>query len=173
MRFLPWLVILGLLFSTIWFRKQQDFTQKQLSALTDTLAFYQSYYHSSINEWWVPELDSIIGPKPLVLGDSLLEIHRIIWTLSTIYSFTIKEKKDSTVWLDYKHYGIKNPLTGAGRTELISAKTISITKSDFQQFRQKLAAIPFLDATRNEDWTCCWVTGSLDWEANFKKEGHL
>jgi len=171
-RSIPWLIVAGLLFATFWCKKQQDLAQKKVSALTDTLVHFQQN-QSTTGQWWVPGLDSIIGQKELELGDSLIEIHRIIWRLNTYYAFTIRQKKDSSVWLAYKHYSIKNPLTGYGRNQLLSEKTMLVSPVDFSRFRQQLSAVPFFDAAPNENMICCWTTGSLGWEARFQKEGHL
>ena len=172
MRMLPWLIVVGVLCSAFWFREQQHLAQQQVAALTDSLVYFQQNQPTT-GQWWMPGLDSMVGPKQLELGDSLLEIHRIVWSLNTYYAFTIRQKKDSSVWLAYQHYRIKNPLTGYGRNKLLSAKTMSVSPADFSRFRQQLSQVPFFDATHHENMMCCWTTGSLDWEAEFQKEGHL
>ena len=173
MRILPWLAIIALLFSTFWFRKQQAMTQAQLNTLTDTLAYFRLNHPNLTEEWYISGLDSIIGPKPLELGDSLQEIHRILWTTSNAFSFLIKEKKNGSVWLDYRRFTIQNPLTKAGPIKVLSAKIIPVPIEAFNKFRQKLASISFFDATRHESYICCFATGSLGWDAKFQKEGRL
>ena len=168
MRFILSLLVATLLFFTFWFKRQQEVSQQHLLTVTDTLAYFRLHYPYSVNDWAVQQVGAMAGPRQLILADSLQEIHRIIWTVRTAYFFLIKQKKDGTVWLEYKHYAVKNPLTGAGHIALLLTRTIPVPEEIFKQFRQKLSAISFLDATRNEEYPGCATTGSLTWEAKFQ-----
>lgn len=173
MRILLYLLVAGLLFSTFWFKKQQELVQKQLDIANDTVTFFQLNYPKLTRNWPVKGLDSIVGPPQVELVDSLNEIHRILWSTSQVYAFTIEEKKDGAVWLKYRRFEVQNPLTKEGRTAILFAKNMLLPPDIFKQFRQNLMSISFFDATRDENYMCCFTTGTLTWEAKLQKEGYL
>lgn len=171
MRIFLFLLISGLLCATFWFRRQEELTQKQLAASSDSLAQLILHYKTSGSR---PELDSITGPKP-ALNDTLIEVHRIVWRPSFMgFSFRIKETKAHNIWLEYKRFNLKNPLTGAGETKVYFTKTIPVPEETFNRFRRQLASVTFFDASVDEDdMMCCWATGSLEWDARFPNNQFL
>lgn len=163
-------LIVVLLYASFWYKKQYEASQDQLAFATDTLAHLHYNYISEFNKWSdYPEIDhdikEILGPKNLEIGDTLIEIHRIIWTTSFIHSFLIQQNKNGTVILDYRKFTLQNPVTKIGKTEVLASERILVSEHFFQQFKEKLAAISFLDATQNEDPMCCFTSGLLRWEA--------
>ncbi|MEO6760585.1 MAG: hypothetical protein ABIO24_14085 [Saprospiraceae bacterium] len=180
MRILPWLIGTGLLFSTFWFRKQQDAAQvkaaavtEQLEAVMDSIIYFRAHHPRITDNWRFQEMERL--GFPLELSDSVIEIHRIRWVPDQAFYFLIQVKRDSSVWLEYQHWTLVNlfKFTRESQFKVITAQTLPVSRETFDRFRQKLTDISFFDATKSTDYFSCFGTGSLQWEANIQNYGYL
>jgi hypothetical protein len=172
------LAVLGLLGSTFWYKRAFERQQKQLALVSDTLSRLLLQQHDAADRWHsndllATDMDKILGPKNLELGDSLLEIHRIRWATNELFAFLLRQYKSGEVTLDYRRFTLQNPLTKTGKTAVLASAHVTITAADFLRFRAKIAAIPFFDATHDNNPMCCLATGSLQWEARLSDHSQL
>jgi hypothetical protein len=163
-------LILVFIGTTFWYKHQYDTTNAKFEMVADSLEHYIYKEISDPIKWSEHlelnrDLNAIMGPKDQALGDSLLESHRIAWFASAAHVFQIHQKKDSSVHLIYRRFTLKNPLTQQGETAVQGTEHVLVPAPVFQKFKEKLAEISFLDASRNTDYLCCFNTGSLSWEA--------
>ncbi|MEO6760586.1 MAG: hypothetical protein ABIO24_14090 [Saprospiraceae bacterium] len=182
-RMLLWLVVIILFFVMLWARKQQDIAHKnvlvlseQTAALTDSLHYFLAHHPAIPESWPIAEIGSIAGPWVLGLGDSLLEIHRITWgTGASLYFFVLQIRKDRSIWLEYRHarIGNSNGDIRRARLKVITSKTLPVSREKFNRFRQKLAGVSFLNATKSTPYTCCFAVESLQWDACLPNLGYL
>lgn len=171
-------LVVGLLGGTLWYKRAFDSRQQQLVMVTDTLSRLMLQQYDLADKWTSndllnTDLDRILGPKNLELGDSLLEIHRIRWTTNEAFAFLIRQYKSGDITLHYRRFTLQNPLTHVGKTAVLASENVTIPALDFQRFRTKMAAISFFDATRDDNPMCCFSTGTLNWEARLSEGAQL
>jgi hypothetical protein len=140
--------------------------EKQQLLLHQTQDTLRYFWHNRM-DWVSPGVQKILGLRQLDLGDSLLEAHRIVWITNRVYCINLQVRCDSTVRLIYRSGRTQNPLTKEGRDTIFFQQTKLLGSEIWDDFRQKLAGINFLDATRSTQYLCCYTTGSLDWEAQY------
>ncbi|MFN4253743.1 MAG: hypothetical protein ACK4Q5_01910 [Saprospiraceae bacterium] len=150
--------IVGLGISTIHFQKRANYYQAQLEFAQDTL----TNILSKDKRWLNFNAFKMMDEREVGLGDSLIELHRIAWATSRLFVVQVEVYPDSTVCLRYKRGELD---IGNWEMKVLSSKNRKINWAQWQVFHQKISNVSFLDAVKNNNYMCCFLTGSLHWEA--------